>query len=69
MAATGDEMPHIGEVPGQEGSQYILAGFNGGGNDKIFLCARGVAKMILDGRSYEQTWLPRLFKTSKERLQ
>ena len=69
MAATPDELPHVGEVLGQEGSQYILAGFNGGGNDKIFLCARGIAKMIAKGLSYEETGLPRLFKTTKRRLQ
>lgn len=69
MAVTPDELPHIGEVPGSEGSQYILAGFNGGGNALIFLSAKGLARMIVEGIPYEKTGLPRLFKTTKERLE
>lgn len=68
MGRTADEWPHVGEVPGSEGQQYVLAGFNGGGMSMIFLCAQGVAKMI-DGTPYEQSGLPRLFKTSVERLE
>ena len=66
---TPDEWPHVGEVPDSDGSQYILAGYNGGGMAMIFLCARGLAKMINDGTAFEETGLPRLFKTCDERLQ
>lgn len=69
MGSTPDGLPHIGEVLGSEGSQYILAGFNGGGNALIFLCAKGLARMMLEGIPYEETGLPRLFKTSRERLE
>lgn len=68
MGLTPDGMPHVGEVPGSDGRHYILAGFNGGGMDKIFLCAKGVAEMVCNGASYEDTGLPRLFKTTEERL-
>lgn len=44
---TPDGAPHVGKVPGKQ-SQWILAGFNGGGNALAFLCAEAVAKMALD---------------------
>ena len=68
IGSTSDEQPHIGEVPGSNGSQHIIAGFNGGGMGMIFSCAKGVAEMVHNGVKYEDTGLPRLFKTSKERL-
>ena len=68
MGGTKDELPHIGEIPGLEGHQYIIAGFNGGGMAMIFLSARGLAQMVLGQTSYEETGLPRLYKTSSKRL-
>lgn len=68
QAATTDEVPHIGEVPGRVGQHYILAGFNGGGMALIYLGAQGLAKMILGQASFEETGLPRLFETSRERV-
>ena len=68
MGFTPDELPHGGEVPGKEKQQYILAGFNGGGNALIFLCARGLAQMILHGSQFEATGIPEMFKTSIHRL-
>ena len=50
------------------GKQYVLAGSNGGGMAQIFLCARGVARMIVEGVPYEDTGLPMPFKTTEERL-
>lgn len=52
MGATVDELPHCGKVIGEE-NHYILAGFNGGGMSHIFLTAKGIAKMIKDGASFE----------------
>ena len=66
---TPDGLPHVGEVPGKEGEHYILAGFNGGGNAMIFLCAKAVADMVVCGRSFERTGLPKFFKTTIERLE
>lgn len=68
MGETPDEQPHVGEVPGREGQQYIIAGFNGGGMASIFLATKGLAKMVLGQASFERTGIPRLFRTSEERL-
>ncbi|KAK4546946.1 hypothetical protein LTR36_001678 [Oleoguttula mirabilis] len=65
---TADEHPHVGEVPGKEGRQWVMAGYNGGGMAMIFLCAQGLAKMVVDGSRYEKTGLPMMFKTSTSRL-
>jgi glycine/D-amino acid oxidase-like deaminating enzyme len=68
MGYTSDSMPHIGEVPEKQG-QYILGGFNGHGMPVIFLSAKGIAEMIRGGKSFEETGMPKLFKTSKSRLE
>jgi glycine/D-amino acid oxidase-like deaminating enzyme len=69
MASTPDSLPHVGKVPGRE-NQWILAGFNGGGMPIILLAAKGIAQMVLHGNSFEnlEIPIPRLFKTTKERL-
>lgn len=65
---TADEMPHVGEVPGAGGRQYVIAGFNGGGMAMCFSAALGLAKMVKDGISFKETGLPGLFEPSVERL-
>lgn len=60
-------MPHVGEVPGKPG-QFLMGGFNGHGMPLIFLSSKGLAHMVSDGASFEQTAIPRLFKTTAERL-
>lgn len=67
MGYSSDGLPHVGQVPGREG-QYILAGFTGHGMPQIFLVAEGVAKMIVEKANFEETGLPRLFKTNRERI-
>lgn len=67
MGYSSDGLPHVGQVPGHDG-QYVLAGFTGHGMPQIFLAAEGLAKMISLGMSFEETELPRLFKTSQSRL-
>ncbi|KAJ5536009.1 hypothetical protein N7513_009195 [Penicillium frequentans] len=67
MGETPDAMPHVGLVPGSR-NQWILAGFNGAGMTMIFTTAKAVSKMILHEVVYEDTDLPRLFKTTAERL-
>lgn len=57
----------MGAVPNKPG-QFIIAGLNGHGMSVIFLGAEGVAQMILFDKSYEETDLPRIFKTTVERL-
>ncbi|OQD67475.1 hypothetical protein PENPOL_c003G07576 [Penicillium polonicum] len=63
---SSDFMPHIGEVPGRSG-QFVIAGFTGYGMPKILLSSKGLAAMVRDGCSFEQTGLPGAFQTSKER--
>ncbi|KAJ4264181.1 hypothetical protein NW762_005375 [Fusarium torreyae] len=61
-----DFMPHIGEVPGRPG-QFIIAGFTGYGMPKILLSSKGLARMVSDGISFEETGLPSPFKTTRKR--
>jgi len=68
QAQTPDGMPYVGEVPGKEGRQYVLAGYNGGGNALIFLCAKGVAEMVLKKTSFAATGLPAAFECREDRL-
>ncbi|PWY73572.1 FAD dependent oxidoreductase superfamily [Aspergillus heteromorphus CBS 117.55] len=68
MGYSTDSLPHVGHVPRKPG-QLIVAGFSGHGMPQIFLSARGIAKLIMEGASYEETGLPRLFKTTEDRLQ
>jgi len=71
QAATPDGFPHVGKVPGRDG-QWILAGFNGGGMGLIFTAAKAVAKMAVQGKSFDDVrsefGIPWIFATSKERL-
>ncbi|KAL3474549.1 phosphoenolpyruvate phosphomutase-domain-containing protein [Aspergillus californicus] len=68
MGYSVDSSPHIGEVPDQPG-KYICAGYDGHGMPVIFLATKGLADMVLNGRSFEDTKLPRIFKTTTERIQ
>jgi glycine/D-amino acid oxidase-like deaminating enzyme len=67
MGKTADSFPHVGQVPGQK-NHFVLAGFNGSGMSMIFLTAKGVAKMVREDVSFEESGIPRLFKTSEDRL-
>ena len=68
MGYSSDSHPHIGEVPNKPG-QYVCAGFNGHGMPVILLSAKGLAEMIQSGKKFEETGMPRLFKTSVERME
>lgn len=67
MGYTTDFLPHVGQIP-QKPGQLVIAGFNGHGMPQIFLSAKGIAEMIVRGAEFEDTGLPRLFKTTQERL-
>jgi hypothetical protein len=67
MGYTSDLMPHVGAVPEKPG-QFIMAGFNGHGMPLIFLTAKGIARMVSQDCKFEETGIPRIFKTTKERL-
>ena len=67
MGYSADSLPHIGVVPDRK-DIFILAGFNGHGMPVIYLAAKAIAEMVSEGRTFEQTGLPELYKTTKERL-
>lgn len=71
MGYSFDKNPHIGLVP-QKSGQFIIAGFNGHGMPVIWLAAKGLAEMLRTGKSFEEVRvpisLPRLFKTTQERI-
>ncbi|EAW15257.1 NAD(P)/FAD-dependent oxidoreductase [Aspergillus clavatus NRRL 1] len=68
MGYSYDSNPHVGAVPGKQG-HFILAGLNGHGMPVIWLAAKGLAKMVVEGAEFEQTGMPRLFKTTRERIE
>ncbi|KAK9424752.1 putative FAD dependent oxidoreductase [Seiridium unicorne] len=68
MGSTPDNFPHAGRVPGTE-NQWILAAFNGGGMTMIFTLAREIARMAVKGIEFEETTIPKVFKTTEERMQ
>lgn len=67
MGYSSDGLPHIGAVPGRK-NQFMLAGFNGHGMPQVFLSAKGVAAMVMNGADFESTGVPRVFKASQARL-
>jgi glycine/D-amino acid oxidase-like deaminating enzyme len=68
MGYSWDSQPHVGVLPGHD-NQYVLAGFNGHGMPVVFLSALGVAKMVANGIEFEHTGVPKVFQTTKERLE
>jgi glycine/D-amino acid oxidase-like deaminating enzyme len=68
MGYSSDFVPHIGEVPDKPG-QFIIAGFSGHGMPEILLSSKGLASIVRDGTAFEQTGLPRIFKTTKARVE
>lgn len=67
MGYSSDFLPHLGEVPDKPG-QYIIAGFSGHGMPEILLSSKGVASMVRNGTSFEESGLPQIFKTSTKRI-
>ncbi|CAH0043795.1 unnamed protein product [Clonostachys solani] len=67
MGYSADFMPHVGEIPEKPG-QFIIAGFTGHGMPQILLSTKGLAAMVRDGVSFENSGLPRIFKTTKARI-
>lgn len=68
MGYSADYMPHVGHVPGKLG-QFIIAGFNGHGMPQILLSSKGLAAMVRDDVLFEETGVPRLFKTTRTRIE
>lgn len=68
MGYTSDSASHIGEIPSRPG-QYVCAGFNGHGMPVCYLSSKGLADIILEGKAFEKVNVPRIFKTTAERLE
>jgi len=67
MGYNADGLPSVGEVPGREGC-FVAAGFEGHGMPVIWLTMKGVVGM-LGGEAFEETDVPGMFKTTRERLE
>lgn len=68
MGYSSDFMPYVGDVPDKPG-QMVLAGFSGHGMPLILLSAKAIAQMLREGKSFEETGVPSVFKATKERLE
>lgn len=66
MGYSADSLPHVGSIPGKPG-QFIAAGFHGHGMPVAFLSGKAVADMVQSSVPFEETGLPRLYKTSLAR--
>ncbi|CAH0021044.1 unnamed protein product [Clonostachys rhizophaga] len=67
MGYSSDRLPRVGPIPNREG-MYIMAGFTGHGMPQVFLCAKGIADMVLDGAPFGSSGLPSLFEETQTRL-
>lgn len=73
MGFTSDRLPFVGRLPpsvtkrGQEGGEWIAAGFNGYGMPLCWSSGEAVAKMVL-GQDVSQI-LPEVFLVTMDRLQ
>lgn len=68
MGYSSDFMPYVGDVPDKPG-QMVLAGFSGHGMPLILLSAKAIAQMLREGKPFEETGVPSVFKATKERLE
>jgi glycine/D-amino acid oxidase-like deaminating enzyme len=68
LGYTSDELPSVGEVPGREGC-FIAAGFEGHGMPVIWLVMKGIAEMVGMAKRFEEVRIPRIYKTTRERLE
>jgi len=73
MGFTADHLPLVGPLPetvtnrGEEGCEWIAAGFNGYGMPLCWSCGEAVAKMLLGLEVSD--FLPEVFLATTERLQ
>ncbi|RTE83188.1 hypothetical protein BHE90_002277 [Fusarium euwallaceae] len=67
MGYSSDRLPRVGEIPDRP-SMFIMGGFTGHGMPQVFLCARGMADVVLGNKEFNDAGIPRLFQESKERL-
>lgn len=60
-------MPYISDVPEKPG-QMVIAGFTGHGMPLILLSAKGLVRMLREGKSFEESGIPSAMKATMERL-
>lgn len=64
---TADGLPYTGEIPG-EPNKYVTAGFNGHGMPRIMLCSKAISECLLEGKTIQETAIPKTFMLTPERL-
>ncbi|KAK7745789.1 hypothetical protein SLS53_002506 [Cytospora paraplurivora] len=67
MGYSSDGWPFVGQLPGRS-NQFVIAGFTGHGMPQIFLSAKAIAEMAVEGTDFENTGVPRLYELTQERL-
>ncbi|ETS81355.1 hypothetical protein PFICI_06357 [Pestalotiopsis fici W106-1] len=67
MGHSADGVPFVGNLPDRP-NQFIIAGFSGHGMPQAYLAAKGLASMIIEGASFHDTKLPKVFEASTKRL-
>lgn len=67
MGYSTDNTPFVGALPDRP-NQFVVAGFTGHGMPQVFLSAKGVARMVVEGTDFKSTGVPRLYQVTKERL-
>ncbi|KAJ0146655.1 hypothetical protein HZ326_10660 [Fusarium oxysporum f. sp. albedinis] len=68
MGYSSDRLPRVGPIPDRPG-MFIMGGFTGHGMPQVFLCANGMADMILGDKKFSDCGIPRVFEETKTRLQ
>ena len=67
MGYNSSGLPSIGEVPRRQGC-FVAAGFEGHSMPVIYLAMKGIANMVGKGKKFEESGIPRIYKTTRERL-
>ncbi|CAN8104667.1 unnamed protein product [Discula destructiva] len=67
MGYSSDSWPFVGAVPARS-DQFILAGFTGHGMPQIFLSAKSIAEMVIDGVDLKSTGVPSVYEVTEERM-
>lgn len=67
MGYSADSCPFIGAVP-RRSNQFVVAGFTGHGMPQVFLAAKSVAAMALDGVEFSSTGVPSIYQVTEERI-
>lgn len=67
MGYSSDGWPFVGPLPNRP-NQLVIAGFTGHGMPQIFLSAKAIAEMAVEGADFKGTGVPRVYEVTQERL-